>query len=314
MDWKGSEHLFAGLHKDDDAVIVKMPDGRLQAATVDVFTPVVDDPYTYGQVAAANSLSDIYAMGGTPRFALAILGYPPTMFGPETPHRIIQGAIDKSWEAGVVLGGGHTIKTSEVIFGLSVIGDFPTGKVLEKGGAKPGDHLVITKPLGIGILTTAIKRQLLSPEQQLSVIKRMTELNAIAAQAAVIAGASACTDITGFGLLGHLLEMVTASGTGVTFDGPTVPILDGARELARQGVIPGGSHANLKHVAPSTDFAASLPEELPIVLADAQTSGGLLVALSDSALAIFKAECKRTGQYHVVIGEFTSGPIRILVR
>jgi selenide,water dikinase len=314
MEWKGAERLYRGLHADDDAVVLQMPDGRLVAATVDVFTPVVDDPYLYGQVAAANSLSDIYAMGGEPRLALSVLGYPPDLFGPETPHRIIQGAIDKCWEAGAVLGGGHTVKTTEVLFGLSVMGDFPEGRVLEKGGARPGDLLVLTKPLGVGVLTTAIKRQRLSTEGIDRVVAQMAALNGPASRIAVATGVVCCTDVTGFGMLGHLCEMVDASpGVGVRIEAASVPLLPESRELAAEGLIPGGSRANLKFVTPKVDFAPSVDEISRILLADAQTSGGLLIAVPKAALPDFQSRCADAGQLQAVIGTFVPGDGRVTV-
>lgn len=290
-----------------------MADGRLLASTVDVFTPVVDDPYEYGRIAAANSLSDIYAMGGEPRLALAILGYPPEHFGPDTPARIIQGAIDKCWEAGVVLGGGHTVKTSEVLFGLSVVGEFPSGRVLEKGGARPGDHLALTKPLGIGILTTAIKYGVLSEEQIARVIELMSTLNATAADIALAAGSCCCTDVTGFGFLGHLLEVCEASKLTVRVQADRVPLLAGTRELAARGVVPGGSRGNLEFVSDRTAFADSVDETTRFMLADAQTSGGLLVALADEPMQRFAKLCRDAGQFYAVVGTFEAGEAGIVV-
>ena len=314
IEWKGSHQLFRGLHKDDDAVVATMADGRLVVATVDVFTPVVDDPYLYGQIAAANSLSDVYAMGGEPRLALSILAYPPDRFSPKTPAAIIQGAVDKAWEGGAVLGGGHTVKTSEVLFGLAVMGEFPGGKVLEKGGAQDGDLLVLTKPLGIGVLTTAIKRQILAPEMADKVAIEMATLNALAGRLAVESNVNACTDVTGFGLLGHLSEMVAASDLGVTIDAAAVPLLPQARELAEQGVIPGGSKANLKFVSAVTDFASSVDETTRYLLADAQTSGGLLFAVPVKELPLFERRCADAGQFFAVIGEFGGASPRVKVR
>ena len=307
IEWKGSENLFRGLHKDDDAVVAKMPDGRLLASTVDVFTPVVDDPYEYGRIAAANSLSDVYAMGGEPHLALAILGYPPQHFGPDTPARIIQGAIDKCWEAGVVLGGGHTVKTAEVLFGLSVVGDFPSGRVLEKGGARPGDHLVLTKPLGIGILTTAIKRGVLSGQRTTEVVELMSTLNRTAAGIAVEVEVECCTDVTGFGFLGHLLEVCEASGVDALVKAQDVPILEGARELAMQGVVPGGSKDNLAFAGKRTTFCDSVDQATRILLADAQTSGGLIVAVPEDALLRFGELCQEAGQFFCTVGRFKQG-------
>lgn len=314
MEWKGSEQLFQGLHKDDDAVVATMADGRLVVATVDVFTPVVDDPYLYGQIAAANSLSDVYAMGGVPRFALSVLAYPPDRYSPKTPAAILQGAVDKAWEGGAVLGGGHTVKTTEVLFGLAVMGEFPEGNVLEKGGAQEGDLLVLTKPLGIGILTTALKRQILSPELRELVAVEMATLNALAGKMAAESNVNACTDVTGFGLLGHLSEMASASNLGVTVDAAAVPLLPQARELAEQGVIPGGSKANLKFISPVTDFDDSVDETARYLLADAQTSGGLMMALPAADLTDFGARCNDAGQFFAVIGEFGGAEPRIRVR
>jgi selenide, water dikinase len=313
IEWKGSSQLFKGLHKDDDAVVATMADGRLVVATVDVFTPVVDDPYLYGQIAAANSLSDVYAMGGVPRLALSILAYPPDRFPPEIPKAIIQGAVDKAWEGGAVVGGGHTVKTSEVLFGLAVMGEFPDGKVLEKGGAQEGDLLVLTKPLGIGILTTAIKRQILDAEMTERVSTEMATLNALAGRMATESNVNACTDVTGFGLLGHLSEMVAASNLGVTVDAASVPLLPQARKLAEQGVIPGGSKANLKFISPVTDFDSTVDETARFLLADAQTSGGLMVALPAHELNDFGARCNDAGQFFAVIGEFGGALPRIKV-
>ena len=307
IEWKGAEMLPGGAYSDEDAVVVQMPDGRLLAATVDLFAPVVDDPYRFGRITAANSLSDIYAMGGTPRFALSILGYPPDIYGPEKPSQIIQGGVDAAWEAGVVLGGGHTIKSADVLFGLAVVGDFPEGKVLTKGGALPGDLLYLTKPLGSGILSTAIKRQLLSDEGRTSLTEILSLMNRQAAQAAMAADAHACTDVTGFGFLGHLGEMVKSSGIGVTITAASVPIMNEAIEYAEQDVIPKGSRNNLKFAAGFTRFHESIPPALRSVLADAQTSGGLLVALAPDSAAVFVEQCEASNQFHALVGEFVPG-------
>jgi len=299
--------LFKGRQAHDDALLVTMPDGSLLASTVDVFTPVVDDPYLYGQVAAANSMSDIYAMGGRPRFALSILGYQPDLLSPETAARIIQGAIDKAWEGGVVLGGGHTIKTGEVIFGLAVVGDFPDGIVMEKGGARPGDVLVVTKPLGTGVMTTAIKRQMLSEQEVATVVGWMSVLNDKASQIAAELGVISCTDVTGFGFLGHLLEMVEASGVAVTVYADSVPMIDGTRQLAAQSIVSGGSLDNLEFVSARTRFAESVTYDTRVLLADAQTSGGLLIAVPGKSLDRFQHACSEAGQFCAVVGAFEQG-------
>lgn len=298
--------LPGGAYSDEDAVVVKMPDGRLLAATVDLFAPVVDDPYRFGRITAANSLSDIYAMGGTPRFALSILGYPPGIYGPEKPSQIIQGGVDAAWEAGVVLGGGHTIKSADVLFGLAVVGDFPEGKVLTKGGALPGDLLYLTKPLGSGILSTAIKRRLLSDESRASLTEILSVMNKQAARAAMAADAHACTDVTGFGFLGHLGEMVRSAEVGVTVTAASVPLMNGAIEYAQQDVIPKGSRDNLTFAGGFTRFHDSVPAELRSVLADAQTSGGLLIALAPDSAATFEKQCEDADQFHALVGEFVA--------
>jgi selenide,water dikinase len=298
---------------DDDAALVRLPDGTVLAATVDLFTPVVDDPYVYGRISAANSLSDIYAMGGTPRFALSVLGYPPKQFGPEMPARILQGAVDKAWEAGVVIAGGHSIKSPEVMFGLCVVGDFREGRVLEKGGAGSGDVVILTKPLGTGILTTAIKRGLLAEEKIARVADLMATLNDKASKVARECGATACTDVTGFGFLGHLLEMVTSSNLAVTVRSGAVPILEGARELAAAGVVPGGTLANLDFVSRATRFAPSVSPETRLLLADAQTSGGLLFAVPGGNVPAMEKLCAALGQPFAIVGAFHQGEPAVLV-
>ena len=299
--------LPGGAYSDEDAVVVQMPDGRLLAATVDLFSPVVDDPYQFGRITAANSLSDIYAMGGTPRFALSILGYPPEVYGPDKPAKIIQGGVDAAWEAGVVLGGGHTIKSADVLFGLAVVGDFPEGKVLTKGGALPGDLLYLTKPLGSGILSTAIKRQLLADESRASLTEVLSRMNAGVSKVALACDVHACTDVTGFGFLGHLGEMVKASGVTAVITAASIPILDEALEYARQDVIPQGSRKNLDFARRYTRFHESVPSELQSVLADAQTSGGLLIAVSAESAPSFEERCETAGEFHALVGEFRQG-------
>ena len=313
MQWKGTHLLENGVFSADDAVLMRMPGGRLTACTVDVFTPVVDDPYVYGQIAAANSLSDIYAMGGTPRFALSVLGYPTNLYSPATAAQVLQGAVDKAWEGGVVLAGGHTIKSTDFIFGLAVLGDFPEDKVLTKGGARAGDVLVLTKPLGTGVLSTAIKRRLLPVAEADRLGQLMAALNDKAARLAVECRATACTDVTGFGLLGHLGEMCRESGLRAVVRAPDVPVLDGAARFARDGVVPGGSLDNLNYVADFVVFADSVEEHTRIILADAQTSGGLLVVLEPAQVDRFVSLCGKEEQMAVPIGFFEKGEAGIRV-
>lgn len=313
VEFKGSHNLWKGQHADDDAIIVRMPGGGLLATTVDLITPLVNDPYVFGQLTAANSMSDIYAMGGTPVFAMSILGYPGDKISGNTAARILQGAVDKAAEAGVVMAGGHTITSSEVLFGLAVVGQVTEGHILEKGGIQPGDHLVLTKPIGSGLLGSALKRGLLDPETLETFQQWLCRLNADASRAAVSAGAHAATDITGFGLLGHLWEMTQRSNVTVHVDSSKVPLYPLADQFVAMGMVPGGTRRNLKHVRPHVTFADNLPETQQLLLADAQTSGGLLIALSDSGLELFQQACSTTKQPFWVIGAASQGPAEIRV-
>ena len=313
MRWKNTRQLLDGSCADDDAAVVRSPAGDVLISTVDVFTPVVDDPYVFGQIAAVNSLSDVYAMGGTPMFALSILGYPPHVLPPEVPAAIIQGAVDKVAEAGAVLAGGHTIRSSEVLFGLSVVGQGRDGQVLRKRGARPGDLMVLTKPLGIGVYTTALKRGRLDETGRKRVTALMLELNGAASAAAVNSTVSACTDVTGFGFLGHLAEMARASEVSAVVFSDAVPLLEEAKGLAREGFVPGGSLANLAFLSDFVSFSDGVDHETKVLLADAQTSGGLIVALPPTSLAVFQEDCARSGQDFHVVGGFESGPPRLFV-
>ena len=284
-----------------------MPDGRVLASTVDIFTPVVDDPHTYGAIAAANSLSDLYAMGARPVFGLSILGYPPDLLSPYTAAGIIQGAIDKSWEAGVVVAGGHTIKTTEIMFGLSVVGEVNPDELMTKGGARPGDLLVLTKPLGIGLLTTALKRGMLEKEEVDAVVFEMMTLNRTAAEIAVECKVRACTDVTGFGFLGHLGEMVRASKLRANVSIAAVPALGRSLALASDGVIPGGTLANLEFSKGLAHFDPAVPYEKRVLLADAQTSGGLILAVPPGSYEQFEELCNQQGQTFQLVGSFENG-------
>ena len=249
--------------------------------TVDFFTPIVDDPFCFGQIAAANALSDVYAMGGRPLTALNLLGIPTELVPPPVIARILQGGAAKIREAGCALVGGHTIRNPEPIYGLSVTGLVDPRRMLTNAAAHPGDLLVLTKPLGTGIATTAIKRGLASAGLEKKAVAAMTRLNRVGAELAEARLVRAATDVTGFGLLGHLASMCRASGVAAEIDARAVPVL--AREihaLIAQDCIPGGSRANLENVRPLLRVDARVPDALLTLLADAQTSGGLLLCVA----------------------------------
>ncbi|HEY6007610.1 MAG TPA: selenide, water dikinase SelD, partial [Geobacteraceae bacterium] len=277
--------------------------------TVDYFTPVVDDPYTFGQITAANSLSDIYAMGASPLFALNIAGFPADALPLDVLSRILQGGADKAAEAGISIIGGHTIKDAEPKYGMAVTAVIHPDNVISNAGARPGDRLLLTKPLGIGIVTTAMKQGKASQETVAEATDVMVTLNRGAAEAMVSVGAHACTDVTGFGLLGHLSEMLRASGVGAVLNLPRVPVLEEAWSLVRQGIAPGGSRRNLEFLRERTVAAPGVGEDDLLVLADAQTSGGLLIALPADNVERLKAELGRR-QVPVVaeIGEIVFDP------
>ncbi len=279
----------------DDAAVYRLGHDAALIQTVDYFTPVVDDPYDFGQIAAANALSDVYAMGGRPLLALNIVGFPSKTLGLHILEKILKGGSDKVREAGIQIVGGHTIDDKEPKYGLSVTGIVDPDKVLTNATAAPGDRLVLTKPLGIGILTTAIKKQVLPEETMRRVVHVMATLNKNGAEAMTEVGVNACTDVTGFGLLGHLHEMCEASGLGARIELDKIPVLVEAWELAAQGVVPGGSRANLSFLAEAVEFEDGITESEQLVLADAQTSGGLLISVSSSKVADLIAALKEAG-------------------
>ncbi|MBN2171582.1 MAG: selenide, water dikinase SelD [Candidatus Krumholzibacteriota bacterium] len=277
--------ILVGTDTADDAAVYRLDAETAIVETVDFFTPVVDDPYDFGAVAAANSLSDIYAMGARPLFALNIVGFPSARLPMSVLEAILQGALDKAAEAGIAVIGGHTVDDTEPKFGWAVTGIVHPDRVLTNRGARPGDALVLTKPIGTGILSTALKRGLLEAPRVAALVATMAALNRAAAEAAQAAGARACTDVTGFGLLGHLLEMMQGAGARAVVEAGAVPLLAGALELATGGVIPGGSRDNMEHVAPHVAYAAALGDMRRLLLNDAQTSGGLLIALPEARAA-----------------------------
>ena len=269
------------METSDDAGVYRLNDDQAIVQSVDFFTPVVDDPYAFGQIAAANALSDIYAMGGKPLTAMNLVSFPVGKLKMDVLAKILQGGSEKIREAGAVLVGGHSIDDPEPKYGLSVTGVVHPDHVLSNAKAEPGDVLVLTKPLGVGIITTGIKRGIVSPEAEAEVIKVMATLNKGAAEAAIEVGVHAATDVTGFGLLGHLHEMLEASGCSAEVYAEDVPILNSVWDCIQQKAIPGGSQANRRHLEDKVDFAPDVTEELRIVLCDAITSGGLLLAVQE---------------------------------
>ena len=276
------ENVIVGLDRADDAGVYKISDDLALIQTVDFFTPVVDDPYGFGQIAAANALSDVYAMGGTPKTAMNLVAFPVGQLELSVMRDIIQGGIDKLAEANVVLIGGHSIEDKELKYGLSVTGFVHPQRVLTKQNPNPGDRLVLTKPLGTGIVNTAIKAAMASAELSDKVARLMADLNRGAAKIMANFNISACTDVTGFGLLGHLAEMVCGSGTSVRVESGQVPVIDEALELASMGLIPAGAYKNKEYREQMILFDASVPRALQDVLFDPQTSGGLLMSVSDN--------------------------------
>jgi selenide,water dikinase len=272
-------NVLVGSSTADDAAIYKLNDDLALVLTTDFFTPIVDHPADFGAVAAANALSDVYAMGGRPIAALNIVGFPDATLPPEVLGEILRGAAAKAREAGIDIVGGHTIKTDEPIYGLAVIGTIHPQKILTNANAKSGDMLILTKPLGIGIISTAAK---LGEDKQGAIrqaIEVMTTLNRLASEVIIEVGANAVTDITGFGLLGHLRNMTAASRLSARIWLEMVPVLPAAWDYVRAGIAPGGTHANLKFLNDWVTFDHDLAKEDQLVLADAQTSGGLLVAV-----------------------------------
>jgi selenide,water dikinase len=275
------DRVLVDYRTSDDAGVYRLDAERALVQTVDFFTPIVDDPYIYGQIAAANSLSDVYAMGGRPLTALAIAGFPNDAER-ELLRAIFEGGLAKLREAGVALLGGHTVQDTEIKFGYAVTGDVHPDRVMANAGAKPGDVLILTKAIGTGIIGTAIKFGRAPQAAVDRAIESMLQLNAAAAQAltSLPAGAvHACTDITGFGLVGHASEMAQASGCTLRIDAASVPLLPGVRALV-DGNVPGGGRTNLRHFGAGVQQASSLPADLVQLLHDPQTSGGLLASVA----------------------------------
>jgi selenide,water dikinase len=302
-------NLIVGLDRADDAGVYKISDDLALIQTVDFFTPIVDDPYWFGQIAAANALSDVYAMGGVPKTAMNLVAFPAKDMDISVLRRIIEGGLDKMREAGVVLVGGHTVEDQELKYGLSVTGFIHPDRVLTKKNLKAGDLLILTKRLGTGIIGTAIKGALASQEITDKVTRAMATLNKDAAEVMVDYPVHACTDITGFGFLGHLAEMVSGSGFGVRIKADSVPVYPEALEYAAMGLVPAGAYKNRDFRLFMVDFAPSVDRVLQDVLFDPQTSGGLLICVApEKAEDLLKALKTKGVQDAALVGEVIAEP------
>jgi selenide,water dikinase len=306
--------LVDASSRDDAAVFQVTPD-RAIVATVDFFTPIVDDPYDFGRIAATNAFSDLYAMGATPLFALNVVGWPRDTLPLELLGEVMRGGADVARAAGAFVLGGHSVDDPEPKYGMVAIGEAHPDRIVTNAGAQPGDALVLTKPLGTGVLTTALKRDLLTETELAPAIAAMTTLNAGAARAMLDVGVHAATDVTGFGLLGHLLTLLEASGAAAELEAAAVPLLPHAREAAERGAVPGGTKRNIASVAGAVSFAAGVDEVARLLLADAQTSGGLLIAVAPERVAALVAALGRAATpAAAVIGRVVAGaPGRIAV-
>jgi selenide,water dikinase len=298
--------LLVGLSGPDDAAVWRLDDSRALVVTTDFFTPIVDDAYAYGAIAAANSLSDVYAMGGQPFLALNVAALPEDLPG-EVTSNILRGGAEKAREAGVVIAGGHTVKDPEPKYGLVVIGFVDPRKMLSKAGLKRGDLLVLTKPLGFGLTTTALKRDQVQQKDLEEAVAWMLQLNSTASRLALEFGLVAGTDVTGFGLLGHGLEMAEAAGVQLEIAYSSVPFLDGARKYATLGAFAGGLLDNQSFFAPRVQFSAAIDETAQMMLFDPQTSGGLLLGVPGPKLEAFAARARQMKQEIWIIGEVKDG-------
>jgi len=298
--------LLIGLAEPDDAAVYRLNDEQAVVMTVDFFAPLVDDPYSYGAIAAANAMSDVYAMGGEVVLALNVAAFPEGMAA-ETIGEIIRGGAEKVREAGGVIAGGHTVLDEEPKYGLCVLGVVPPQRVLTKGGARPGDVLFLTKPLGTGIVATAAMRDKAAPEDLQAAIESMTALNRHASHIAREVMVHALTDVTGYSLLGHGFEMASASGAGLRFIAEAVPVLPGALNYARAGFTTGGANRNREYLAGKVRLPAGLDAALEDVLFDPQTSGGLLMSVAPGRAAEVQERFATSGARAWAVGEVVEG-------
>lgn len=301
-------NVLVGSNTADDAAVYRISADTALVLTTDFFTPIVDDPYDFGAVAAANAISDIYAMGGRPLTALNIVGFPDNTLEPSVLVEILRGGYDKARDAGIDLVGGHTIKTDEPIYGLAVTGTIHPDRIISNAGAQIGDVLVLSKPIGIGIITTAAKQELDSQAAIREAINLMTHLNRGACEAMCQVGVHAATDITGFGLLGHLRNIVKASGCQAEISLAKVPVIPAAWDYVKAGIAPGGTHANWRFLNDWVDYAEGIEKTAQLVLCDAQTSGGLLMAVApDKASELIEALQQYGTPCAAIVGQIVAG-------
>ncbi len=299
--------LLVGMATGDDAAVYRLDDKTALVVTVDFFTPITDDPYEFGSVAAANSLSDVYAMGGRPLVALNVVGFPAAL-AVEMLGDVLRGGYDKAAEANCLIVGGHTVDDNEPKYGLSVVGLVEPGRQVTNAGAKSGDVLVLTKPIGTGIITTGCKAGVAPPGSVETAVETMATLNRAASEAMIEVGVNACTDVTGFGLMGHLTGMVRASGVSARISLSQVPVLPGVDELLAQNVVPGGTHRNQAGVADYVDWDDALTDNDRLLLCDAQTSGGLLISVPESRLTQLLTALENRGvATRAVVGSVGNG-------
>lgn len=296
------ENLIVGIETSDDAAVYKINEDIAIIQTLDFFTPVVDDPYTFGQIAATNSLSDVYAMGGEPKLAMNIICF-PTCLSPNIMAEILKGGYDKVTEANAILIGGHTVEDEEPKYGLSVSGFIHPDNVLTNCNAKVGDVLILTKPIGVGIINTAIKAQMVDNDTYEEAVKTMTTLNKYAKDAMLKVGVNSCTDITGFGLLGHALEMAEGSGVTIKLYSDKIPVLPQAFEYAKMGLVPGGAYSNMGYIGDKVTFDNKVSQEMQDIMYDPQTSGGLLISVDAKKADLLMKELEGNATKYGIVGE-----------
>ena len=307
-------NLLVGNDTGDDAAVYRLDNNTAIVVTVDFFTPITDAPYEFGSVAAANSLSDVYAMGGKPLVALNVVGFPAEL-AVEMLGDVLRGGYDKATEAGCLIVGGHTVDDAEPKYGLSVVGLVEPGKEVSNANAQPGDVLVLTKPIGTGIITTGCKQGITPDAILKNAVDVMATLNKGAAEAMMLTGINSCTDITGFGLMGHLRGMARGSNVGSIINASTVPVLPGVWDLLEKNVVPGGTFRNMNGVDDSVDWEEGISDQQRLLLCDAQTSGGLLISVTRGKVDQLISELETSGvETRALVGEITSenaGRIRV---